>query len=78
MPEDFTNWQKSQPNPPRKPLDLRWRASHASNQKPKVNPHRQEAERDRVVFRWVLGVVLLLIAFGVIIWIVASQTPEKQ
>lgn len=65
MIDRFSKWQRSGGNSSTKaPLEVKWRSTHAANIRGKEdNSSQLEAERDTVIFRWTILIVLLL-AFG--------------
>jgi hypothetical protein len=69
MSDQFSKWQRPLGKPEtKKPLEVKWRATHAGSARPKdgSNPYKAEADRDRVIFRWVM---LLLVVAGLAIYV---------
>jgi hypothetical protein len=63
MSDEFSNWQRreSRSSSEKKPLDVKWRATHGAGYRTKSdNPYKAEAERDRVIFRWVMISVFIV------------------
>jgi hypothetical protein len=61
----FTKWQRpeagtQQPVNPSKPMDLRWRASGRSLRREALNESQLEAQRDAVLFRWIVSLVAIV------------------
>jgi type IV secretory pathway component VirB8 len=64
MANEFSKWDKPNTSKPaaKQPLEVKWRASHARNVREKrtgENPYHAEAERDRLIFRWVMFLVVV-------------------
>jgi type IV secretory pathway component VirB8 len=81
MANDFSNWQRSSSTSKptaKEPLDVKWRASHASAVREKRNkgdnPYQAEADRDRVIFRWA---ILLLVIAVIAIYCLFFMNPGK-
>jgi len=65
MPDDFTSWQlHAERARDKEPFVSRARHIHRFNQPRGVNRARREAERDRVVFLWIMAA---LVAVGVVV-----------
>jgi len=80
MANDFSNWDRPSNSKPtaKEPLEVKWRASHASAVRERrtkgENPYRAEADRDRVIFRW----VLLFVVLGLLaVYLLFFMTPGK-
>ena len=81
MANDFSNWGRPANSKPaaKEPLEVKWRASHAGavreRRNQEDNPYRAEAERDRVIFRW----VMLFVALGALaVYVLFFMAPAKE
>lgn len=80
MANDFSNWDRPNTTKPaaKEPLEVKWRASHASAVKERSakdnNPYRAEAERDRIIFRW--GILVLLLVL-LAVYLLFFMAPSK-
>ncbi len=68
MPDEQTRWERvaSRPTEP-----SRFRAQQNTNSfraAPKANPHRAEAEQDKVIFKWFWMALGLLFVIAVLAW----------
>ncbi len=79
MADEFTKWQRNQPSPQvdhKRPMEVKWRASHTSFTKRGDNPYKKEAERDRVIFRWIMAVVFIVVVVAYIVYLMISQSSK--
>jgi hypothetical protein len=74
--DDFTKWQRpeatSQPTGQQIPVVLKWRASARTARRDRYNASQREAQRDGVIFRWVLAVAGILAILTIIIYVNAG------
>jgi hypothetical protein len=69
MPDEHTQWERvSARSAQKNAFQPRQRTDQVRRVRSKRNPYRDEAERDRLLMRWVIAVIILLICIGVLIW----------
>lgn len=75
---DFTKWQRDESSTGTdtgvpKPVDLRWRASGRSLKRDVYNESQLEAQRDAVIFRWVIGIAGVLAVLAAVIYLANAK-----
>jgi hypothetical protein len=64
MPDEFSSWRRMGDRPPvKEPFVPKALHIHRFGRKERVNRARREAERDRVIFLWVMAA---LVAIGIV------------
>lgn len=75
MSDEFSKWQRPLGRPEhKKPMEVKWKATHGSPNKKSENPYKAEADRDRMVFRVVMAVVLLAAIMVYILFFMTGKT----
>ena len=69
MPDDFSNWRRQNDRPGGKePFVSKARHIHRFGRPHQVNKAKREAERDRVIFLWIMAA---LVAVGIVVAVAA-------
>ena len=74
MKDRFSKWQNPGGKPPTKnPLDVKWRSKHAGAMISKDNSESHaEAQRDTVIFRWTIIILICLVIGTYILYFMTS------
>jgi hypothetical protein len=60
MSDEFSKWQRPAGKPEtKKPMEVKWKATHGAISKKGDNPYKAEADRDRKIFLWIMAIGLL-------------------
>lgn len=69
MPDEFSSWRRLHERPQvKEPFVTKARHIHRFGRGDKVNTAKQEAERDRIIFLWVMAA---LVAVGIVVAVAA-------
>ncbi len=65
MADDFSNWQRVNERPQvKEPFTSRARHIHRFGREKQINEAKKEAERDRLIFLWIMAA---LVAVGIVV-----------
>lgn len=70
MPDEFQSWERAQrPTERRGSFTPKVSAVKFAGHAPRENRYRREAERDRIIFRWLMSAVLIVaLLLGIVFW----------
>lgn len=70
MPDEYQSWERVQQSAgSRGPFTPRVSTVKVAGHGPRENPYRKEAERDRIIFRWVMGGVIVVgLMLAIVLW----------
>lgn len=76
MPDEFSNWRRIHERPRAKePYVSKLRHIHRFGRVQRVNRAKREAERDRVIFLWVMAALL---AVGIVVAVAAFLINRER
>ena len=69
MPDEFSSWRRMHDRSPvKEPFVTKARHIHRFGRPQRINQARREAERDRVIFLWIMAA---LVAVGIVVAVAA-------